>query len=401
MDLVQMAYDLGGELAPEPEPAPRVWRVALVAPDGARLTREWRALMQRLIREGFEVHALAHDPTGAMERLALDGVITRALPPVAGPLALGALAVVQGHLLEHPPALVHGFGHWIGWGAALAGQRAGALATLTTQDALPEWGALHKLAPLRDALAALTRALLSRVDACVVPSPDALRALQELGAPVDRVEIMEGGAGVALDASAAPPPPPSAARRASARSALGLPQGWTCVFGVVGPWTRASGADTLLRLIDLSASPSRGWLIALEDLQDQASRRALDARARAGLVHIIEPTTRAHASYDAMDVAVSVSAQRAAPLWVLEAAARGVPTAGLDQPALRAISPDPQALASDLTELTAQLDRLARDPALRASLGRAAHDDATRRFSRDAAVSQLLAIYDRILAPRA
>lgn len=397
----------------------RSWRAVFVATSSARLARDWGELLARLGQEGFEVVAVAGDD-GGVARLQARGARVVRMPALegAGPAAwLGAAAILQGELLEHPAVMAHMMGGGpLVWLGALAAKRAGVEATFVTVEdhrwltrqpcaspraALPEraLGALAEAARVR-AAGPLERAwawLGEQVDAYVTVTRQDMELVtrRELIAP-GRVEVLIGGQGFERERF----DPEAAPDRAQARAQLEVPGRWRRLLGVAG--RLEGGARELPQIVDRLARrvPDVGWLIARPASGvPRGLERALQARAER--VMLVEPGLEMRRLYAALDALVVPRYREGIPTVALEAQAMGRPCVGYATHGASAVISHGQTgwllEPGDPGELAEELARVLGDPRQLEAWADRARPFVTQRFGRQSAQDQLLRLYDRVL----
>lgn len=102
----------------------------------AQIAERYLPRLERLQKEGFDVHVLAGDD-GGFELLRRRGIFARPLPVgftlnVAG--WLGAYVIMQAYFIEERPVLVHALDIPMVWPAAFAARRADVPAVFVTVD---------------------------------------------------------------------------------------------------------------------------------------------------------------------------------------------------------------------------------------------------------------------------
>ncbi|ADB73192.1 glycosyltransferase [Geodermatophilus obscurus] len=202
--------------------------------------------------------------------------------------------------------------------------------------------------------------------------------------------------------------PPGAARvvcngvpEPGSSDAVPLPSG-RFVVGAVGRLDRQKAFDVLVRavaglpdvhLVLVGDGPERAALEALVDELDLQQR-----------VTMTGWSTEAPALMRSLDVLAVPSRWEGLPLVVLEAMLAGIPVVatpvGGVPDTVRHEQTGLLVPVDDTAGLTAALDRLARDPALRRRLAAAAADAARRRFTVDAMVGSYVALHDELLGRR-
>lgn len=409
------------------------FRVTFLAPTVDEVVHRYKQRLCRLRDEGFAVHLLAGAGQG-FEELEDAGIKTTRIP-VRQPANMAGLAgayfIVQAHLLEARPVLVHAFGHRLVFLAAFAARQAQVPAIVSTLDYhwLEEEPIHLPLGPL--ALAGVPRLvgraeeglnaaagmpyrmamrrayawLAAQVDRYVVTTEFDFQLMQDLElVPPEKLEIAIGGAGVDLDQFS--PGEQGSPRREEARRHLDLPRTWRHVIGYVGPISRRHGAGALIDAIKAlrQTHPATGWLVVCRGRRADGQLRRLRRLARQGMVHIIEDGPADAQVYRALD-ALAMPGRPSTPHdAIMEAAALAVPTVSFDTPGGRSLIEDGKTgrLVYDdsASGLAAGLARLITDPKYRRNLGRRARARAEGRFDRQAVDDQMLRLYDQVLASK-
>lgn len=401
-----------------------------VAPSATEVARRYLSRLCRLRDEGFEVHVAAGDD-GGFDDLVAQGIIPRPLPldNLINPAALAAAyLILQGHILETRPILVHSFGHQLGWISTFAAHQAETPATFVTMDFhwmeedplyLPlgplatfgvpqmvrktEDGINTALGPqFRRIMRAGYRWLADRVDRYLVTTEFDFQLMQDLEivAP-EKLEILIGGAGVDLDRYATELDEEN--RGEQGRRQLGLPKSWRQVLGWVGPLSRRHGADDLIATIEEfeHTHPALGWVVVLRDDVEIGPLRKLRRLAEAGRVHIVAQGQNEVQAFRAMDLLVWIGRPSTPHDAILEAAAMAVPTVGFETPAANSFVEQGQTgvliTNEDTRELYSTLARVLGDPRGLRQLGIGARSRAGRRFDRRDVDEQVLALYDSVL----
>ncbi|MEC9443388.1 MAG: glycosyltransferase [Myxococcota bacterium] len=419
--------DLLERLDADAQPKKRVkgtWDATFIDTSSARLLRDWGPMLARLSIEGFRVHVLAPDD-GGLIALEDQGCQVKAIPSLESNLPnpaawLGALIILQGHLFEHPSALLHSRGLLASLLAAIASQRGEVLAHLATIEDhrwLTEQPCGAKQAPSLDRLGFMLgerarpllsepmhtawRWMASQLDGYIVSNRKDLALLQNLDLIEPRkIEVIPGGQGVELDrfdpGSALIP------SRADARAQLELPSSWRHVVGVAGvleaPAEIASIARALAQKI-----PSAGWLVAEPAGGLTASaRRAFEPLIRQERVKLVSPGLHMPRFYRALDVFFAPRYREGISTSILEAASMKIPSVAYlthgseaiieDRDSGMLVSPgDQRACVDVLTEL---LDH----PTQIMTLGERARTRARQTFGREASHEQVLRLFDRVLS---
>ena len=402
-----------------------------LAHSSAQMAHRIGPRLARLLSEGFSTVELAAADDGGFGSLAALGVALRPLPlPPTGlgasPQAVGAwlasFVILQGHLLEAPPTLLHVQGDpLLCWMGAFCARRAGVpvvVATVEDHDLLR--GAPAAAAPRLQALAsrlpppaagALARArvelyrdIARRVDRYVVANEqDADDVLSFDVIPPAHLEVLPGGDGVDLDRFR--PAEHGQSEHQASRRALGLPTDWRWILGYAGPLTRAAGTADLLALIAAlrDTHPRAGWLVLPEHLADDSLLAALRQEQKRGAVRLLDPEQEPML-YRALDLYVSPDSRPESPPPLLRAAAMG--RAQLAYATAGARSAVAQGQTGQLVEtgdrggLVATCRALLDDPKRLEDLGVRARARARQRFDARESDEQLLRLYDLLLAPR-
>ncbi len=405
-------------------------RAVFVARDGAEVWRRYWSRIEMMRREGLEVDVLAPRGEGLRE-LAARGVRTRSIPVGKAHNAaglLGAYFMVQAHLIETQPLMVHAFGHRVAWMTAFAARQIGGPATFVSLDyhwleedplkmplgplgslGVPEWvvsaeEGLNQVAgmPFRQWMKRSYRWLADQVDRYVVSTEFDFQLVQDLEIVSDgRLEITPGGAGVDLGEYKLPEQ--GDPEREQARSELGLPAKWRQVVGVVGPLTRRHGADDLLETIEeLSRSePGLGWLVVSRGEVALGQRRRLQPWIDRDVVRLVDGEAPSALIYRAMSVLGWFGRTLTPHDCILEAAALCVPTVGYDTPGARAVvkngTTGQLVYEGDKASLVATLARMLRDPSELEDMGWRARSLAGNQFGRRDVDDQMVRMYDRVL----
>ena len=414
----------------EPADGQDVFRVAFLARSVDEVVQRYLSRLSRLRDEGFEVHVLAGEGEG-FDELAAAGIEARKIP-VKSPANIagltGAYFIIQAHLLEMRPVLVHSFGHRLAWQGTFAARQAGVPAVFTTLDYhwLEEDPIHLPLGPLalvgvpgvvgraeqglntavgtpyRIAMRRAYRWLAEQVDRYVVTTEFDFQLVQDMDVvPPKKLEISIGGAGVDLDRFSFPEQ--GDPRRQEARRSLALPGQWRHVVGYVGPLTRRHGTEQLVETIESlrHTHPATGWLVVRRGKIADGQARRLRRLERDGVVKLFEERQVDAEIYRAMDILAWPGRPSTPHDAILEAAALAVPTVSFDTPGGRSLIDDGQTGRLVFEEsgegLAAGLARLLNDPKYLRDLGRRARSRAGMRYSRDAVDDHMLRLYDRVL----
>lgn len=394
------------------------------------VVRRYQGRLSRLRNEGFEVHVLA-GPGDKAHRLAEQGIHWRPIPVrIPGNLAglAGAYFIVQAHLIETEPLLVHAFGHRLAWMGAFAAHRVGVPAVFVTLEYhWLEEDPLHvPLGPLasmgvpqfiagaerglnaavgpayRRGMQRAYRWLGEHVDRYIVTTEFDLQLAQDMDlVPVEKLEIAVGGAGVDLERYALPEQ--GDPKRAQARRQLGVPDHWRQVVGWVGPVTRRHGGDDLVAAIeDLRRThPSVGWLVVPRGRYAAGQERRLRRLEKRGFVRVVSPGAEGDEIYRALDVLAWFGRPSTPHDAVAEAAAVAVPAVGYDTPGMRSMVEPGQTGhlvdSGDRLGLVSTLTTLLDDPGYLSDMGWRARARAGLRLARRDVDDQILRLYDRVL----
>jgi glycosyltransferase involved in cell wall biosynthesis len=185
--------------------------------------------------------------------------------------------------------------------------------------------------------------------------------------------------------------------------------------GLVATMARWKGQEVFLRALQMASAeaPVRGYLIGgalyetdgsqyqLDDLRHLGSQMGLGGRV--GFTGFVEDVP---AALRALDIVVHASTQpEPFGLVIAEAMACGrAVVVSEGGGASEIITPGHDALphqAGSASALAQRIVELARDPALRASLGSRAAESARRRFARDRLARELMPVYGMLLADAA
>lgn len=164
----------------------QVYRLIYVASSSQEVVERYRERLQELQEAGFEVHILASDD-GGLPALAQDGFIVRPLPigrRYNVPGTIGAYFICQAYFLEHPPTLVHAFGHRGALSAVFAAHQAGVPAIFMSLErhlaGLDEEGSrLHRA--LAEPVQRAYRTLSQMVDRYLVEDEETCLWVEEQG----------------------------------------------------------------------------------------------------------------------------------------------------------------------------------------------------------------------------
>jgi glycosyltransferase involved in cell wall biosynthesis len=241
------------------------------------------------------------------------------------------------------------------------------------------------------------RALARSTDALIAVSPEVRDDLVELGvAPAKRIAVVRLGLDLDARTSASPDARPRVRKRLGVRDDAFL-VGW------LGRMTEVKQVDCLLRAF--AALRRRGVdaeLVLVGDgpLRGQLERLAeeLGIHDRCRFVGYIEEVGALYAAFDAVAL---TSANEGTPVTLIEALAAGVPVVATDVGGVRDVVADGRSgflvQAADAEGVGAALERLARDPALRARFGETGRASARQRYSVPRLVDDLDTLYRTLL----
>lgn len=229
----------------------------------------------------------------------------------------------------------------------------------------------------------IERALLSWTDCVVAVSRSEAQAATMLGGDAAVLTIPNG-----VDASrGAPLPGP---REATAPLRIG----W------LGRLVWQKNPHAAVRLsVELSRRGVRHELLLGGDGSDQPGVVSLIRRLRCGnVVRVLGFVTDTDAFHAGIDVLLMTSRGEGLPYVGLDAMANGRAIIGFDVPGIRdLIEPGVTGLLApegDVETLAAQLERMARDPTLRAALGSAARQRVRRHFSFERQLRAICQLYE-------
>ncbi|RAL24828.1 hypothetical protein DL240_01045 [Lujinxingia litoralis] len=411
-----------------------VYPAVFIGRSATELARRYSDRFKRLSQAGFEIHVMAADD-GGFALLERQGVKCKPIPVASArnaPGLMGAYFIIQAHLLELRPVLLHVCSHRLAWIGVFAARQAEVPAIFATMEyhwleEEPVHLPLGPLALLR-ASAKVRRAedrindvvgypwrrmmlqayehLGEDVDRYVVTTQFDFRLLQDLKvvAP-SRLEVAMGGAGV--DVTRYHPAEDREAARARGREALGLPTHWRQVVGFVGPVSRRHGADDLVATVKAlrRSHPSLGWVIAPRGTLADGQARRLRRLADRGWVKLVNGDRKTDAAfYHALDALAFLGTASTPPDALLEAGACGVAAVAYDTPATRSIVVSGQSgelvLEGDQTTFATVLGARLGAPKLLASQGDRARARIEELFTREAADTQMLELYDAVLGAK-
>lgn len=374
---------------------------AMIVAERARVVaRHYSDRILRLIDEGFVVHVAAGDDGGFGELPA--GVLARPLPTSVAALP-GAYVLLQAHIIEHAPLLVHGIGTPWAWLAALAARSAQTPAVFATVEhhLVGEGAELPGVVELLRSAGLPTdvvgeRAyqwLAARVDRYLTTTEDDLR-LADAWTPGQKLDLVVGGRGADVQAlnpydSTLEPVEDLRSRLSSGASRL-----W------VGTIVDEEGIDGLEGLAELSrrlvaARPDASFFVGLDPLgPPELARRARAIDAPWSVVDVTEPIDFLR-SLDAFVATRSADPYGGAAML---AAAASLPIVAESSRALREVVLDRETgRLVDFDGLETALVELLDDPAARRRWGVRARTRAVERFDRRQVDDQMLRLYDNVL----
>lgn len=364
-------------------PRPRI--LQLLATGGTGGAQEsYSGLLLHLDRARYDVRAVSLSSGSAVQRLRRLGVVVDVIDGANDEEAVRELAA---YLRRNEIDLVHAHmyrAEVIGTRAAVAAGTPVIMATV------------HSSRVRSDEDVATLATLTEQMDHLIVPS-SSIEAKVRAERRLTRYSVVPNG--VDLDRFSAPAPD------CGLREELGMP-GDGLLIGVVARLEPEKGHRFLIGATpEIVASAPSTWLAIVgegslaRELRSQAAALPAPARDRVAFTGQREDVAAITAD---LDVAVLPSLREAQGISLLEAMARRVPvvasavggipevvTDGVD--GLLVPPGDPAALASAIT-------RVLGDPSLRRQLGEAGHRTVAERFSIDAQVRRIEAIYDEELA---
>ena len=358
-------------------PRPRLLQLLATGGNGGA-QESYTGLLLRLDRSRYDVRALSLSAGSAVSRLRALGVHVEVLEEPDDELAVRELAA---WLRREEIDLVHA--HM--YRAEVAGTRAAVAAGVPVITAT-----VHSSRVRSPEDVAVLASLTPAMDRLIVPSAAIEHKVRCEGRDGARFAVIPNG--VDLSRFAAPVPPPSV------RAEFGIPSDAPLV-GIVARLEPEKGHRFLLEAWPqlLEAAPS-AWLVvvgegsALEELRALAPPQVAFTGRREDISALTADLT----------VAVLPSLREAQGISILEAMARRVPvvasavggipeviTSGVD--GVLVPPADPGALAAAIGQLLTR-------PALRERLGEAGYRTVAERFSIDAQVKRIEAVYDEELA---
>ena len=297
------------------------------------------------------------------------------------------------------PDVVHTHNPKPGIYGRLAARAAGTPAVVNTVHglyALPEDPWVRRLA-----VYGVERLAASCSHAELVQNPEDLSVLRRLGLPESRLHLLGNG----IDLARFDPARVAAQTRPEVRAMIGAAPD-ALVVGGVGRLVREKG---YLELFGAAARirqriPDVQVVVVGPDDPDKADAisPAEQRRAEQAGVHFLGFRRDLAELYAAMDIYVLASHREGFPRSAMEAAAMGLPIVATDIRGCRQVVEDGATgllvPAGDPVALAAAIERLARDPADRANMGRAGRQKALREFDEEAVIRRTLSVYETLVA---
>ncbi|HEY7526701.1 MAG TPA: glycosyltransferase [Candidatus Limnocylindria bacterium] len=345
----------------------------------------YTGLLLRLDRSKYEVRALSLSAGSAVQRIRRLGVEVEVIDEADDEAAVRELAA---WLRREEIDLVHAHmfrAEVVGTRAALAAGTPVIMATVhSSRVRSPQDVAT---------LASLTPAM----DRLIVPSDSILAKIRAEGRGEAAYAVVPNGVDLSRFAGPAP--------RCALRRESGIP-GSAVLVGVVARLEPEKGHQHLVAAWpDVVAAAPDAWLAIVGEGSQCAALRAqaaaLPAPARDRIIFTGRREDVAALTAD-LDMAVLPSLREAQGISILEAMAQRIPVVasavgGIPEVVVDGVS-GLLVPPGDPASLAAALARLATSPALRASMGDAGHRIVAERFSMEAHVRRIEAIYDEELA---
>jgi glycosyltransferase involved in cell wall biosynthesis len=248
---------------------------------------------------------------------------------------------------------------------------------------------------VRPVLAGAFRFLLNRANTRTIVQNDDDRRLftKRIGVDPDRIRVIRGS-GVDLDQFKPPKEPRAPTVPVATPVAV-------CVSRML--WDKGIGElVAAARLLHSRGVAIKVRLVGPGDDNPAAIPQAqLDEWAREGVVEVAGPSDDIPGVYANADIAVLPSYREGLPKSLLEAAAAGLPMVATDAPGCREICRDGETgllvPLKSIAPLARALERLAGDPAMRATFGAAARRVAEADFSEARVVADTLTLYDALI----
>ena len=364
-------------------PRPRVLQLLATGGNGGA-QESYTGLLLRLDRSRYDVRALSLSAGSAVQRLRALGVAVDVIDAADDELAIRELAA---WLRREEIDLVHA--HM--YRAEVIGTRAAVAAGVPVIAAT-----VHSSRVRSPEDVALLASLTPMMDRLIVPSDSIAHKVRCEGREGARFAVVPNG--VDLSRFTAPAPP------STVRADVGIPAGAPLV-GVVARIEAEKGHRHLLDAWPaiLRQAPDAWLLIVGEGCEADPLRAQAASLGRAGRSIAFTGRREDISALTAeLSVAVLPSLREAQGISILEAMARRVPvvasavggipeviTSGVD--GLLVPPQDPRALAEAIGSLLT-------DPALRRRIGEAGYRTVADRFSIDAQVKRIEAVYDEELA---
>ena len=365
-------------------PRPRILQLLATGGNGGA-QESYTGLLLRLDRARYEVRALSLSAGSAVQRLRALGVTVDVLDETDDELAVRELAA---WLRREEIDLVHAHMYRAEVLGARAAVAAGTPVIMST---------VHSSRVRSAADTALLASLTPSIDRLIVPSDSIRRKVSAEGRAGARFAVIPNGVDLSRFATPAP--------RCGLRKEFGIPHD-ALLIGVVARLEPEKGHRHLIAAMPsiLDAAPDAWLVIVGEGSEADALKAQAAALGRRVAGRIVFTGRREDVSAITADLAVAAlpSLREAQGISILEAMARrrpvvasavgGIPeviTDGLD--GLLVPPADPGALSRAISSLL--LDR-----ACRAEIGEAGYRTVAERFSIDAQVKRIEAVYEEELA---
>ncbi len=370
-------------------------RVVFLAHHDRHLHLFRRGLMAALRERGWEVYAVS-PPGEYAGRFAAEGVRHVAyrlergsLNPLREAVAVADIAAV---LRDLRPDLLHTFtlkGNIYG---ALGAAAAGVAARVATVSGL---GSFYtgdgSRTPFRRGLDLLYAAAMRGVDRMIFENPDDLAELTRLGVCRPGQSVIIPGAGVDVRRFVPAGPRPEGPVVVTMAARLIRDKGIT-EFLAAAETLKAKWGERVSFQLAGEEDPGNPWA---------ADAERLSAAERAGVVRRLGFVEDVPAMLRGSDIYALPSYREGTPVSVLEAMSCALAVVTTDAVGCReTVVPEESGLrvpVRDAAALTAALDRLIGDPALRRRLGAAARRRAEDVFAQDRVVAAHLAVYAGLL----
>ena len=386
--------------------------------------------LSRLQAEGFNIHILA-GPDGGTIPLRDRGFEVKPIPVanrwnLAG--LVGAFFIIQGHLLEVEPIVVHSRNDLLAWLGSLAARRAGvpAIFSIIDQDIFTPNPVPVELDRFLDLSPTISRSLEDRVnDIAAAPVTNTfVRLYAQLGGIVDKyvvttrydleiieqteliepskLEIVLGGKGIDFnefnpDADEAP------SKEEARQKLLNEEHRKRQLIGYRGESLARAGMPELREIIERihRSNPSVGWLIQPVDNDrgdDFEELRALDDRYN---IEFIDPAVDPSLFFTTLDVYVDPSRETSHAPNLMKAAAMKVPQVAFNFPAQASVIQEDQTgrlvPPGEMETFIEHLEELLNNPKKRRNLGIRARGRAAQHFDRRYIDQQVIRLYDQTL----